>query len=116
MEIAIDGKCVGTLTFTLFSDYVPRTCENFMGYIKGEDESGNKLVDPDGLPQHYLGGEFRRVIPGWRKNIQETFYISFKIHQISIFLRSRIILKMFVLGFMAQGVLPYGSKLKRADG
>ena len=32
MEITIDGKVAGTLTFTLFSDYVPRTCENFMGW------------------------------------------------------------------------------------
>ena len=65
MEISIGSQVAGEIQFELFSDVVPRTAENFLGYINGHDSSGKKLVDPDGLAQHYLGGEFRRVIPGF---------------------------------------------------
>ena len=36
-------------TAKLFSDYVPRTVENFLGYCNGKDAAGKTLVDPDGL-------------------------------------------------------------------
>jgi len=54
IDIAVDGRKEGTLTVELFTDICPKTCENFIGLLKGADAGT------------YKNCPFHRIVPdGW---------------------------------------------------
>ncbi|CAG8538267.1 11399_t:CDS:2 [Cetraspora pellucida] len=58
-DIDIDGRREGRIVFELFDDVVPKTAENFRALCTGE--KGNTA---SGIPLHYKGSIFHRVIKG----------------------------------------------------
>lgn len=57
MDVAIDGREY-TMTFELFSDVVPKTCQNFKGLCAGTKVDGETLTYKDSV--------FHRIQPrGW---------------------------------------------------
>ncbi|KAG8216105.1 peptidyl-prolyl cis-trans isomerase [Butyriboletus roseoflavus] len=59
-DIAIDGKPVGRIIFSLYADLVPKTAENFRALCTGE-----KGIGTSGKPLSYAGSKFHRVIKGF---------------------------------------------------
>ncbi|KIJ23969.1 hypothetical protein M422DRAFT_195296, partial [Sphaerobolus stellatus SS14] len=59
-DITIGGKPAGRIAFSLYSDIVPRTADNFRALSTGE-----KGVGQSGKPLHYAGSGFHRVIKGF---------------------------------------------------
>lgn len=59
-DITIGGKYVGRLVMVLFADVVPKTAQNFLSLCTGEKGTGNA-----GVPLHYKGCTFHRVIRGF---------------------------------------------------
>ncbi|KAF8468882.1 cyclophilin-like domain-containing protein [Kalaharituber pfeilii] len=57
MDISIDGKKPERVTFALYNDITPKTCENFRALCTGEKGMGQM-----GKPLHYKGSGFHRVI------------------------------------------------------
>jgi peptidylprolyl isomerase len=57
-DVTIDGKAAGRVVFGLFGADVPKTAENFRQLCTGE---GGKTGS--GIPLHYKGSIFHRVIP-----------------------------------------------------
>lgn len=60
MDIEIGGQPAGRIEFELFSGVCPKTVENFRALCTGE-----KGVGSTGVPLHYAGSIFHRVIPGF---------------------------------------------------
>ncbi|CAE7139821.1 unnamed protein product [Rhizoctonia solani] len=58
-DITIGGEPKGRIVMKLHSD-VPRTAENFRALCTGEKGTGSS-----GVPLHYKGSGFHRVIPGF---------------------------------------------------
>ncbi|KAJ7206531.1 peptidyl-prolyl cis-trans isomerase [Mycena pura] len=56
-DITIGGNPIGRIVFSLYSDLVPRTAENFRALCTGE-----KGIGVQGKPLHYKGSGFHRVI------------------------------------------------------
>lgn len=59
-DIAIGGVKAGRVAFELYNDIVPKTTENFRALCTGE-----KGVGSAGVPLHYKGSSFHRVIKGF---------------------------------------------------
>ncbi|EAX91669.1 cytosolic cyclophilin, putative [Trichomonas vaginalis G3] len=59
-DVNIDNKSVGRIIFELFSDIVPKTSENFRCLCTGEKGKGK-----NGMPLHYKGTQFHRIIPNF---------------------------------------------------
>ncbi|GJJ14785.1 hypothetical protein Clacol_009053 [Clathrus columnatus] len=59
-DISIGGRAAGRIVFSLYSDIVPKTAENFRALCTGE-----KGVGVSGKPLHYEGSTFHRVIKGF---------------------------------------------------
>ncbi|KAL0220328.1 hypothetical protein RCL1_000182 [Eukaryota sp. TZLM3-RCL] len=57
-DITIGGKPAGRIVMELFSDITPRTAENFRCLCTGE-----KGTTRNGIPLHFKGSKFHRVIP-----------------------------------------------------
>jgi tetratricopeptide (TPR) repeat protein len=57
MDLAIDGAAVGRVVFELFMDKTSKTAENFRALCTGE-----KGKSESGVPLHYKGTVFHRVI------------------------------------------------------
>lgn len=60
LEISIDKRSLGRITFELFGDLVPQTVENFRALCTGE--RGVSAVS--GKPLHYKGCNFHKITPG----------------------------------------------------
>ncbi|KAL0220854.1 hypothetical protein RCL1_000708 [Eukaryota sp. TZLM3-RCL] len=56
-DITIGGKPAGRIVMELFSDITPRTADNFRCLCTGE-----KGTTRNGIPLHYKGSKFHRVI------------------------------------------------------
>ncbi|KAF8655024.1 hypothetical protein AX16_003294 [Volvariella volvacea WC 439] len=56
-DIDIGGKRIGRIVFSLYTDLVPKTAENFRALCTGEKGVGNS-----GKPLHFKGSTFHRVI------------------------------------------------------
>lgn len=59
-DVSIDGKEAGRITMGLFGKDVPQTAENFRALCTGEAGKTDS-----GVPLHYKGSIFHRVIPGF---------------------------------------------------
>lgn len=57
-EITIDQEVAGRIVFELFADDAPKTAENFRALCTGE-----KGVGEAGVPLHFKGSGFHRIIP-----------------------------------------------------
>uniref|UniRef100_A0A1I7UW05 Peptidyl-prolyl cis-trans isomerase n=1 Tax=Caenorhabditis tropicalis TaxID=1561998 RepID=A0A1I7UW05_9PELO len=57
-DVSIGEEPAGRVTFELFSDVVPKTAENFRALCTGE-----KGVGKQGVPLHFKGSKFHRIIP-----------------------------------------------------
>jgi len=60
LEIEIGGRPAGRIEIELFADAVPKTAENFRALCTGEKGLGRS-----GVPLHFKGSTFHRVIPGF---------------------------------------------------
>ena len=56
-DMSIGGQPAGRITFELYADTVPKTAENFRALCTGE-----KGIGKSGVPLHYKGSSFHRVI------------------------------------------------------
>eukprot|EP00656_Telonema_subtile_P014087 TRINITY_DN17174_c0_g1_i1.p1 TRINITY_DN17174_c0_g1~~TRINITY_DN17174_c0_g1_i1.p1 ORF type:complete len:440 (-),score=140.15 TRINITY_DN17174_c0_g1_i1:148-1467(-) len=59
-SISIGSRVVGRVVIELFTKDVPRTCDNFRALCTGE-----KGVGRHGVPLHFKGSKFHRIIPGF---------------------------------------------------
>ncbi|KNC80394.1 hypothetical protein SARC_07251 [Sphaeroforma arctica JP610] len=59
-DMTIDGQAAGRIEMELFAKVCPKTAENFRALCTGE-----KGVGKQGVPLHYKGSSFHRVIPGF---------------------------------------------------
>jgi len=59
-DIKIASELAGRIEFELFYKHYPKTTENFRVLCTGE-----KGVGKSGLPLHFKGSKFHRVIPGY---------------------------------------------------
>ena len=67
MDITIGGRKFGRITYGLYGNAYPKTCENFRRLCTGEKGSV-KLVKKKSVPPlklHYKGHDFFRVVPGF---------------------------------------------------
>lgn len=67
MDITIGGRKFGRITYGLYGNAYPKTCENFRCLCTGEKGSV-KLVKKKSVPPlklHYKGHDFFRVVPGF---------------------------------------------------
>eukprot|EP00441_Pelagodinium_beii_P019652 CAMPEP_0197675590 /NCGR_PEP_ID=MMETSP1338-20131121/85213_1 /TAXON_ID=43686 ORGANISM="Pelagodinium beii, Strain RCC1491" /NCGR_SAMPLE_ID=MMETSP1338 /ASSEMBLY_ACC=CAM_ASM_000754 /LENGTH=431 /DNA_ID=CAMNT_0043256143 /DNA_START=36 /DNA_END=1327 /DNA_ORIENTATION=+ len=60
LDMQIGGRPAGTVVIELFADSVPRTADNFRALCTGE-----KGMGAAGVPLHFKGSSFHRVIPGF---------------------------------------------------
>ncbi|KAL9244880.1 hypothetical protein vseg_018597 [Gypsophila vaccaria] len=60
LDITIDGEEAGRIVIELFADTTPITAENFRALCTGEKGEGL-----NGIPLHYKGSIFHRIIPGF---------------------------------------------------
>uniref|UniRef100_A0A803L8C9 Peptidyl-prolyl cis-trans isomerase n=1 Tax=Chenopodium quinoa TaxID=63459 RepID=A0A803L8C9_CHEQI len=58
LDVTIGNEAAGRIVIELFADVVPKTAENFRALCTGE-----KGLGTNGLPLHYKGSKFHRVIP-----------------------------------------------------
>ncbi|KAG2493946.1 hypothetical protein HYH03_007876 [Edaphochlamys debaryana] len=58
LDITVGGEAIGRVLLELYADVVPKTAENFRALCTGEKGVGSK-----GLPLHFKGSMFHRVIP-----------------------------------------------------
>uniref|UniRef100_A0A1I7XKG8 Peptidyl-prolyl cis-trans isomerase n=1 Tax=Heterorhabditis bacteriophora TaxID=37862 RepID=A0A1I7XKG8_HETBA len=58
LDVKIGEKPAGKITIELFNDVVPKTAENFRALCTGEKGKGKS-----GLPLHFKGSAFHRIIP-----------------------------------------------------
>ncbi|KDQ13468.1 hypothetical protein BOTBODRAFT_111338 [Botryobasidium botryosum FD-172 SS1] len=61
LDLSVDGGNIGRVVFELFTDTVPKTCENFRALATGE-----KGISPiSNVPLHYKGCPIHRSIAGF---------------------------------------------------
>lgn len=60
MDLSVEGVMVGRVIFELFSDYVPKTAENFRALC-----TGSAGVNTTGQPLWYKGSPLHRIIAGF---------------------------------------------------
>ncbi|KAL6741628.1 hypothetical protein Aduo_014863 [Ancylostoma duodenale] len=58
LDVKIGDTPAGKITIELFNDVVPKTAENFRALCTGEKGKGKS-----GLPLHFKGSSFHRIIP-----------------------------------------------------
>ena len=59
-DVAVAGEPAGRVVFGLYGNVAPRTVENFRALCAGD--AGSTAA---GVPRHYKGSKFHRIIPGF---------------------------------------------------
>lgn len=59
-DVALDGEELGRVIFGLYGKQAPKTAENFRALCTGERGNGKA-----GVPLHFKGSVFHRIIPGF---------------------------------------------------
>lgn len=77
-DITIDGKPAGRIIFSLYTDLVPKTADNFRTSFPHQHRlitdpssgalcTGEKGIGNSGKPLSYAGSKFHRVIKGYAR-------------------------------------------------
>ena len=67
-DITVGGESAGRIVFELFSDLVPKTCENFRALCTGE-----KGIGISGKALHYKNSIFHRIIKNFMLQVWKYF-------------------------------------------
>ena len=70
-DVTVGGEPAGRVVMALFGHVAPRTAENFRQLCSGESGS-----TANGVPRHFKGCKFHRIIPGFMVQGNGTCFVA----------------------------------------